>query len=305
MPRGPRTKNWPFTAYPNTHAEPAFNADTMNFLIVGDEVCPKTGRNHWQCFVQFKQRKELSAVKKVFGNVHAEAMKGTSQEARDYCTKEDKFKEFGTLIQCDPEGGKTERTDLKTAMIAARDIPLEELMEHPEHAQVVARHMQYFRQLYTNRRNKAGIESLRAQFADVQLRPWQSAALALTQEDPDPRTVHWFFDLAGNTGKSWFANYLMARHDAALFTNGKLADMAFAYNYERIVLIDLARTQADRIDHFYQFIESMKNGVVFSPKYESGKKLFSTPHVLVFANFEPDKSKLSEDRWRVWDISRQ
>lgn len=36
-----------------------------------------------------------------------------------------------------------------------------------------------------------------------------------------------------------------------------------------------------------------------STKYESTTFFFNKPIVLVFANFKPDRSKLSSDRWNV------
>jgi len=49
----------------------------------------------------------------------------------------------------------------------------------------------------------------------------------------------------------------------------------------------------------YDFLEELKNGYVFSPKYESKNKSFPTPHVVVLMNEIPDKSKLSEDRYNI------
>ena len=49
----------------------------------------------------------------------------------------------------------------------------------------------------------------------------------------------------------------------------------------------------------YEVIESVKNGVVFSTKYESQMKVFKTPHVIIMANFAPDESKMSSDRWDI------
>ena len=37
-------------------------------------------------------------------------------------------------------------------------------------------------------------------------------------------------------------------------------------------------------------------------KYESKPVIRNSPHVIVFANFEPDKSALSEDRWLILNI---
>jgi len=43
----------------------------------------------------------------------------------------------------------------------------------------------------------------------------------------------------------------------------------------------------------------LKDGVVFSGKYEGGARLFPPPHVIIFANFLPDFTKLSADRWVI------
>ena len=65
------------------------------------------------------------------------------------------------------------------------------------------------------------------------------------------------------------------------------------------VIFDLSRTQVDKIDHIYDLMESFKNGHIFSPKYDSVVKTFSPTHVVVFVNFIPDHTKLSQDHWLV------
>lgn len=49
-------------------------------------------------------------------------------------------------------------------------------------------------------------------------------------------------------------------------------------------------------------IESFKNGLFFSPKYDTCTKTFKSAKVVVFANWAPDKTKLSADRWDVRHI---
>ncbi len=71
-------------------------------------------------------------------------------------------------------------------------------------------------------------------------------------------------------------------------------------------IFDLSRTCADKIDHIYSLIENFKNGIMFSSKYESGTRIFTPPHVIVFANFIPDildrGNKLSADRWQTHEL---
>ena len=73
------------------------------------------------------------------------------------------------------------------------------------------------------------------------------------------------------------------------------------YNGQRIVLFDLSPSQEDRFN--YEVLESIKNGLMFSSSYESRMKVFAIPHVIVFANWAPDESKLSADRWNVRHFS--
>jgi len=49
----------------------------------------------------------------------------------------------------------------------------------------------------------------------------------------------------------------------------------------------------------YDFLEEVKNGYVFSSKYESRNKVFPSPHVVVFMNELPDMTKLSKDRYEI------
>ena len=102
-------------------------------------------------------------------------------------------------------------------------------------------------------------------------------------------TLH--HDNHGNTGKSRFARYLVACNEAVIFTSGKMASM------ELIVIFDLSRTQADKIDHVYSCIENLKNGIMFSPKYDSGTKIFKPPPNRVHCHpCQSDESEAAMDR---------
>jgi hypothetical protein len=70
--------------------------------------------------------------------------------------------------------------------------------------------------------------------------------------------------------------------------------------YPEIVVFDIPRTAENYLS--YTGIEEIKNALFFSNKYESGQVVGNKPCVLVFANFEPDTEKLSQDRWRIYNI---
>lgn len=139
------------------------------------------------------------------------------------------------------------------------------------------------------------------------LRPWQTEVVNIIKQRPDPRVIHWYYEPHGNTGKSALTKYLVW-HFKAIVVGGRSADALFAaVNGSKmecpIYIIDLARTTENNV--CYEAIEMLKNGCGFSQKYESGMFLGPIPHIIIFANFEPDESKLSADRWHKVLVNRE
>ena len=56
-----------------------------------------------------------------------------------------------------------------------------------------------------------------------------------------------------------------------------------------------------RLTHL-KTIESIKNGLVFSGKYEGAQLIFNRPHVICFSNSLPDTTMMSADRWKIVNI---
>lgn len=133
--------------------------------------------------------------------------------------------------------------------------------------------------------------------SDIKLRPWQQNLVDELKKKPDNRRIYWVYDSKGNVGKSFLAMYLMKFMDAIQLC-GKGADMAYAYDGERIVIFDVPRTSEENASSMYTMAERLKSGYVFSTKYESKGKIFPSPHVIFFANFLPptDPRPWSEDR---------
>lgn len=133
------------------------------------------------------------------------------------------------------------------------------------------------------------------------LHPWQQDLFDKLQGEPDDRTILWIYDLVGGAGKTGFSRKMAADHGAFVVNHGKTADIAhcIAANPE-IVIMNIVRDCEERIN--YAVLEQLKDGQIMQSKYASRMRYFDPPHVVVFANFAPDTSKLSADRWRVYEI---
>lgn len=134
---------------------------------------------------------------------------------------------------------------------------------------------------------------------------WQIEILEKMKEEPDDRTVHWYWSNQGGIGKSQFAKYCVAKKNCLFFEEGKKSDimhLIFEAPEERLgcMIIDVPRDNGNNVS--YKSIESIKNGMIYSPKYEGGYKLFNSPHIFVFANKPPIEEKLSADRWFIKNI---
>lgn len=136
----------------------------------------------------------------------------------------------------------------------------------------------------------------------TELHAWQLTLRDILEEKPDNRTVHWYYDLIGGTGKTSFCKYIVSTTNARYFNNNRTADVAHAWNGESIVLFDFMRDDPQYIN--YRVIEQLKNGILFSGKYESKQKVFNSPHVVCFANYLPNMAKLSADRWHIVEIQQ-
>jgi len=139
-------------------------------------------------------------------------------------------------------------------------------------------------------------------------REWQKTILRQIKEQPDDRTIHWIWSLAGGTRKTSMCKYLAVKHKA-IITGGKAADVRHCISeYKKtngitpeLLLINIPRS-FDPQYVSYEAFENIKDMAFFSGKYEGGMVLGNSPHLYIFANFPPDTSKMSEDRWDIVNI---
>lgn len=141
------------------------------------------------------------------------------------------------------------------------------------------------------------------------LRPWQECLLDELTEEPDDRNIIWIFDPIGNSGKSRLGRHIedsgmgiaimgcCNTRDIGLMLKNELDKRANL----RIIALDLTRSFHDR--DVYNLLEMLKNGQMMSGKYESCRLRWKPGHVVVFANFLPERGRCSEDRWIIHHIS--
>ncbi|GBN01785.1 Replication-associated protein [Araneus ventricosus] len=91
-----RCNGWSFTSF-ICEPEPVFDPAVHEYLILGREVCPDTGRQHIQGYVYFKQRRRLPFCKKWLPQAHFEGSKGSPESNKVYCSKDGDFTEYGRL----------------------------------------------------------------------------------------------------------------------------------------------------------------------------------------------------------------
>lgn len=93
-------KNWCFTVFPLNNEDKFETLDCLlpmcqekknrDFeVVVGREICPKSKKEHLQCFVRFKKKSRgFGIIKKWFPNAHIEVARGNVDQNVKYCTKE-------------------------------------------------------------------------------------------------------------------------------------------------------------------------------------------------------------------------
>jgi hypothetical protein len=131
---------------------------------------------------------------------------------------------------------------------------------------------------------------------------WQRELLQELRGEPDMRSVVWYCDVQGGCGKTAFCRWLVKNFPHVLFVStGSAKDITYQVVKSTwdpaVVIFNLPRTAESGMS--YSALESLKDGLLFSGKYEGGIKLFPPPHVIIFANFLPDETKLSADRWSI------
>lgn len=141
-------------------------------------------------------------------------------------------------------------------------------------------------------------------------RDWEKEIIEIVKQEPDDRTIYWYWSKEGCIGKTSFCKYLTVHH-GAIALSGKAADMrngVIEYIKKKgdcpeLVCIPIPRS-FDSTYLSYEGIENIKDMYFYSGKFEGGMVCGNPPHVFVFSNIEPLEYKMSGDRWVIKNIDK-
>lgn len=134
-----------------------------------------------------------------------------------------------------------------------------------------------------------------------ELYDWQKSVLTILEKQPDDRTIHWYWEANGCTGKTTLIKYILKHYNTATYSCAcKSADiLSIADDTKTIYLLNFTRNQEGFAP--YSALEQLKDGLISDSKLKkkSNNIIMDSPHVICFANWPPDTGKLSQDRWNI------
>lgn len=234
-----QTRSWCFTINNWTQDQwdelaVLFRGPRVTYAVVGKETAATTGTPHLQGYVCFATRRRFTSVRTLLPNgVHVEAARDPNA-SREYCKKDGQWTEWGTF----PENiGRGKKSDLERFCAW-----IQERGEYPSQREICRQ----WPTVYA-RHGPALPAIIAANLpeppdTDGELRPWQANLVEILDSEPDNRTIYFYVDPEGNSGKSWFCRYAESRYKCQTLRVGKRDDLAHAIDpYNSIYFFDVPR----------------------------------------------------------------
>ena len=146
---------------------------------------------------------------------------------------------------------------------------------------------------------------------EEQLYSWQKSFIEKTFEPVDDRTINILIDPKTCNGKTQIMKYCAKKYKYIFFEEAEKADIAFSLvskkkkgidlNRKQTFIFDIAKGQTKKLD--ISILEKLKDGAIFSSKYECDELLYNSPHIWVFCNEKPNGDYSRENVWRLWTIN--
>lgn len=124
---GDKSEDWCFTLNNYKPAEvKKLEEYKCEYMIFGYEIAPTTGTKHLQGFMQFKNNKLFTTIKKDFKRIWLARREGSPIQARNYCyyadypantLPNDKLFEKGELIPRDKQGTRTDLNQIASSIL--------------------------------------------------------------------------------------------------------------------------------------------------------------------------------------------
>ena len=122
------SRAWCFTLNNYTEEDVnLFRELECTYLVCGREVAPQTGMKHLQGYVYFKNARKLGGMKLIHRNCHWEVSKGTAEQNRIYCTKENDYFETGIQPMSQKRKGEVEQDRWGIAWKKAKEGNIEDI----------------------------------------------------------------------------------------------------------------------------------------------------------------------------------
>lgn len=283
----------------------------VTYITFGRERGGQAQRLHLQGYLQSNQKNKSRFTERL--GIYVTPQERTATQARDYCQKDGDFWQGGVF--CDSIKGTKEKKQGSRSDLEGVKHAIEQGQSYDEicasHFETVAKYSRFIEERIQARDSGKELSLSLQEYENVVWRPWQQDVIRLAEAIPDPRKIHWIWEETGNVGKSYLAKYLAAKYKACLLKPGKQADLAYIISKTttNLVIFDLSRTNAPSegrehfLDSAYSLAEDLKNGAIQSTKYNSTSIIKRTSTVIFFANFPPDLSKWSGDRYAVTQLN--
>jgi len=299
------SKNWCWTLNNPTEDERTVLTNLASttpspflYLVYGFEL-GDSGTPHFQGYVQFPRRTGLARCRSLISpRAHFEPANGTPKQASDYCKKDGDFVEFGQIVGV-TQGRRSDWDALREFVVEYGSVPSDRILAGR------------FPSLFSRSGRLREICSAflpEPNLIDGEPRVgFQTRIVDLVKEPcVDDRKITFVVDHDGCSGKSWLCAYLITKYPerVQVLSIGKRDDLALVIDPTKdVFLFDCPRESMQFIQ--YSILEKLKDRMIFSPKYASSMKILQKlPHVVVFANEAPDKTKMTKDRYSVINLMR-
>lgn len=268
--------------------------DDFGFLIYQKEKGETRGTKHYQMYLEVKKTVRFAAIKKYFPTAHIEKRRGSQNQAIAYCQKQDSA--IGTPVTFGKPAIQGAREDLKELRLALdkHDTWVQCVRDENIHPQL-AKYGSFAKEYFNAKKSKR--DGLR------RFHRWQEDLLEVINSEPNNRQILWYVDTEGGKGKSEMTKELITQHDAIVLGGRGVTDLyLYAQSKNKIAIWDLPRDK--QMQEPYDAIEKIKDGY-FTSTFRNPmfcQRDFPA-HVIIFANYRPDESKLSADRWKIIELT--